>query len=60
MSTADLQDKLTDSNLGNWFFLPINGSSISWEVDIDYALVNSSMHIKYQVFISLLSFCIWL
>jgi len=30
MSTADLQDKLTDSNLGNWFILTINGSPISW------------------------------
>ena len=26
MSTAELQDKLTNSNLGNWFILPINGS----------------------------------
>ena len=48
MSTADLQGKLSDSNLGNWFILPINGSSISWNrgrfsSDIDHALVNASM-----------------
>ena len=47
MSIADLQDKLTNSNLGNWFILRINDSYISWtrgrySSDIDYALVNSS------------------
>jgi len=55
MSTADLQDKLTNSNLGNWFVLPINGSPISWtrgrySSDIDHAVVNSCMldkNIKY-------------
>jgi len=30
MSTSDLQDKLSNSNLDNWFILPINGSPISW------------------------------
>jgi hypothetical protein len=29
MSTADLHDKLTNSNLDNWFILTINGSPIS-------------------------------
>jgi len=29
MSTSDLQDKLSISNLDNWFILPINGSPIS-------------------------------
>jgi len=29
MSATDLQDKLRDSNLGNLFILPINGSHIS-------------------------------
>ena len=48
MSTTDLQDKLRDSNLDNWFILPINGSPISWtrgrySSDIDHALVNSSI-----------------
>ena len=48
MSTSDLQDKLSNSNLDNWFILTINGSSISWtrgsySSDIDHALVNSSM-----------------
>jgi len=48
MSTPDLQVKLTDSNLGNWFILPINVSLISWtrgrySSNIDHALVNSSM-----------------
>jgi len=45
MSTSVLQDKLTNSNLGNWFILPINGSPISWtrdrySSDIDHVLVN--------------------
>jgi len=35
MSTADLQDKLTNSNLGNWFILPINSSPISRTRGID-------------------------
>ena len=44
----DLQDKLCNSNLDNWFIPPINGSTISWtrgrySSDIDNALVNSSM-----------------
>jgi len=48
MSTADLQDKLTNRNLSNWFILPINESPISWtrgrySSDIDHALVNSNM-----------------
>ena len=30
MSTSDLQDKLSNSNLDDWFILPINGSPISW------------------------------
>ena len=43
-----LQDKLSNSNLDNWFILPINVSPISWtrckySSDIDYALVNSSV-----------------
>jgi len=51
MSTSDLQDKLSNSNLDNWFILPINGSPISWtrgsfSSDIDHALVNSSMLVK--------------
>jgi len=29
MSTADLQDKLINSNLDSWF-IPINGSPILW------------------------------
>jgi hypothetical protein len=48
MSTADLHDKLTNSNLDNWFILPINGSLITWtrgrySSDIDNALINSSI-----------------
>ena len=48
MSPADLQDKLTDNNLGNQFVLPINGSLISWtrifySSDIDHMLVILSM-----------------
>jgi hypothetical protein len=49
MSTSDLQDKLSNnSNLDNWFILPINGSLVSWtrgrySSDIDHTLVNSSM-----------------
>jgi len=52
MSTSDLQDKLSNSNLENWFILPIEPSigriPISWirgsySSDIDHALVNSSM-----------------
>jgi hypothetical protein len=48
MSTDDLQDKLTNNNLDNWFILPINDSPISWtkgrySSDIDNVLVNSSM-----------------
>jgi len=61
MSTSDLQDKLSNSNLDNWLILPINGSPISWtrgrfSLDIDHALVNSSMldWIKYQVLILLI------
>jgi len=51
MSTSDLQDKLSNSNLDIWFILPINSSSISWtrdsySSDIDHALVNSSMLVK--------------
>jgi len=47
MSTSDLQDKLSNSNLDNWFNLQINGSLISWtrgsySSDIDHAFVNSS------------------
>ena len=30
MSPVDLQDKLTNSNLGNWSILSIKGSPISW------------------------------
>jgi len=30
VSTSDLQDKLFNSNLDNWFILPINGSPILW------------------------------
>jgi len=30
MSTADLQDKLTDNYIDNWFIFPSNGSPISW------------------------------
>ena len=46
-----LQDKLSNSNLDNWFILPINGSLISWTrgrylSDIDHALVNSNMLVK--------------
>jgi len=48
MSTSDLQDKLSNSDLDNWFILPINGSPISWirgrySSYIDHALVNSSI-----------------
>jgi len=48
MSTFDLQDKLSNCNLDNWFILPFNGSPISWSrgrysSDIDHVLVNSSM-----------------
>jgi len=48
MSTADLQDKLTDNYIDNWFIFPSNGSPISWTwsrylSDIDHAIVNSSM-----------------
>jgi len=48
MSTSDLQDKLSNSNLDNWFILLINDSPISWtrgrySSGIDHALVNSSM-----------------
>jgi len=48
IGTADLQDKLTNSNLGNWFTLLINGSIILWtrgrySSDIDYTLINSSI-----------------
>jgi len=51
MSTSDLQDKLSNSNLDNWFILTINGSPISWtrgsySSDNDHALVNSSMLVK--------------
>ena len=60
MSTSDLQDKLSNSNLDNWFILPINGSPISWtrgsySSDIDHALVNSSMldKISSAYFVSL-------
>ena len=56
MSTSDLQDKLSNSNLDNWIILPINGSPISWtrgrySSDIVHALVNSIQvyWIKYQV-----------
>jgi hypothetical protein len=59
MSNADLQDKLTIRNLGNWFILPINGSPISWtrgrySSDIDHALVNSICCIKYQMLMLLI------
>jgi len=48
MNTADLQDKLTNSNLDNWFIFPINGSPISWTRGryssyTNHELVNSSM-----------------
>ena len=48
ISTSELQDKLSNSNLDNWFILPINGSPISWtrgrySSDIDHTLVNSSI-----------------
>jgi len=48
MSTTDLQDKLSNSNIDNWFILPINGTPISWtrgrySPELDHALVNSSM-----------------
>jgi len=51
ISTSDLQDKLSNSNLDNWFIPPINGSPISWKrgsysSDIDHALVNSSTLVK--------------
>jgi len=51
ISTSDLQDKLSNSNLDKWFIPPINGSPISWKrgsysSDIDHALVNSSMLVK--------------
>ena len=58
MSTSDLQDKLTNSNLGNWFILPINGSPISltrgrYSPDIEHVLVNLSMldKISKRIFI---------
>jgi len=48
MITADIQDKLFNSNLNNRFILTINGSPISWtsgrySSDIDHAFVNLSM-----------------
>ena len=51
MSTSDLQDILSNSNLDNWFILPINSSTFSWtrgsySSDIDHALVNLSMLVK--------------
>jgi len=55
MSTSDLLDKLTNSNLGNWFFFLINGSPILWtksrnSSDIDNTLVNLSMlNIIYNI-----------
>ena len=54
MNTADLQGKLMDSNLVNWFILLINDSSILWtrgsySSDIDHALVNSNMLDKISV-----------
>ena len=60
MSTSDLQDKLSNSNLDNWFILLINDSPISWtrgrySSGIDHALVNSSMldKISSAYFVSL-------
>jgi len=48
LSTSDLQDKLTNSNLGNWFILLVNSLPISWtsgrySSDTDHTLVNSNM-----------------
>jgi len=60
MNTADLHDKLINSNLGNWFILPINDSAISWirdrySSDIEHALVNSSMQVIPMNLINLLT-----